>query len=246
MEVRKGTNRYLYDAIRHYGWDTFSVSIIETCSSKEELNEREIYWITILKSNDKNFGYNMTEGGDGCGFSSETLKKSADKRRGKPVSDEVKKKISDGNKGKTVVISEETKKKISQTLTGRMPSKPIHEIMKGKPGARLGAKHTEESKKLMSLHQMGKPRWTEEQKQKMSAERKGEGNAFWTDVPKEDLVFAIKSGAKLKEIAATLSISIPTVLAKIKYLLGFAGLKQAREYLCRVNDDGLESSNSLD
>jgi group I intron endonuclease len=244
MEVRKGTNRYLYDAIRHYGWDIFSVEIIETCSSKEELNEREIYWITVLKSNDKSFGYNMTEGGDGVGFSLEALKKSADMRRGKPRSDEVKKKISDGNRGKITVISEETKKKISQTLTGRMPSKPIHEIMKGKPGARLGAKHTEESKKLMSFHQTGKSRWTDEQKQQMSIERKGEGNAFWTDISKEDLVTAIKSGVRLQEIATLLSISIPTVLSKIKYLLGFNGLREARKNLCEVGYDGLESTSN--
>ncbi len=36
-EVRKGTNRYLCDAIRHYNWDNFTVEVIETCSSDEEL-----------------------------------------------------------------------------------------------------------------------------------------------------------------------------------------------------------------
>ena len=245
-EVRKGTNRYLYDAIRHYGWDSFSVEVIETCPSKEELDEREIFWITVLKTTDKQFGYNMTEGGDGGGFSPEALKKSADLRRGKPISDAVKKKISDGNKGKKVIITEETKKKISQTLTGRMPTKPIHEIMKGKPGVRLGAKHTEESKKLMSLHQTGLPRWTEEQKKQMSIDRKGEANAFWTDVPKEDLVSAIKTGVSLIEISTILSVSIPTVLAKIKYLLGFSGLREARKQLCEVSNVGLATTSSKD
>jgi group I intron endonuclease len=245
-EVRKGTNRYIYDAIRKYGWESFSVEVIETCNSKNELNEREIFWIALLKSNNKEFGYNMTEGGDGGGFTPEALKKSADKRRGKTISYEVKKKISDGNKGKTVIITEETKKKISKTLSGRMPPKPIHEIMKGKPGARLGAKHTEESKKLMSLNQIGVPRWTEEQKIQMSIDRKGEGNAFWIDIPKEDLVLAIKTGYSLKEIGAKLSVSIPTVLAKIKFLLGYSGLREARRHLYGENDDRLESTNNQD
>lgn len=243
-EVRKGTNRYLYDAIRHYGWDAFLVEVIEICSSKEELDEREIFWITTLKTTDKQFGYNMTEGGEGGGFTSEALKKSADKRRGKPISDEVKKKISDGNKGKTNPISQETKKKISATLTGRMPPKPIHEIMKGKPGARLGAKHTEEAKALMSFHQTGHPRWTDEQKKKMSIDRKGVGNAFWIDVSKDNLVLAIKNGATLKELSVILSVSIPTVLSKIKYLLGIDGLREARKQLCEKKDVGLESTSS--
>jgi group I intron endonuclease len=245
-EVRKGTNRYLYDAIRHYGWDTFAVKVIEVCTTKEELDEREIFWITVLKSKDKRFGYNMTEGGDGGGFTPEALKKSADLRRGKPISDEVKKKISDGNRGKTNLISEETKRKISKTLVGRMPSKPIHEIMAGKPPARLGAKHTEASKKLMSLHQTGVPRWTEDQRKQMSVDRKGEGNAFWTDISKDELANGIKNGNSLQELSARLSISIPTVLSKIRYLLGFSGLREARKHLCEERDDGLETRSSKD
>lgn len=188
----------------------------------------------------------MTEGGDGVGFTPEALKKSADIRRGKPISDEVKKKISDGNKGKTVVITEETKKKISKTLMGRMPTKPIHEIMKGKPGARFGAKHTLESKKLMSLHQTGVPRWTDEQKQQMSIDRKGEGNAFWIDISKEELVASIKRGSSLKKMSQQLSISIPTVLSKIRYLLGFDGLREARKHICEDSDVRLESTDSKD
>ena len=245
-EVRKGTNRYLYDAIRHYGWNIFAVELLETCQSKDDLNEREIYWITVLKSNDKQFGYNMTEGGDGAGFSQEALKKSADARRGKPISDEVKKKISDGNKGKKTIITEEVKQKISKTLTGRMPSRPIAENMLGKPSVRLGAKHTEESKKLMSLHQTGVPRWTEEQKQQMKIDRKGEGNPFWIEVSKEDLIQAIKSNASLKKLSILLSISIPTVLSKIKCLLGFSGLIEARKYLHEENNERLENGSSKD
>lgn len=244
MEVRKGTNRYLYDAIRHHGWDTFSVEVIEACSSLEELNEREIYWIAALKSQDKNFGYNMTEGGDGVGFTPEALKKSADMRRGIPRSDEVKKKISDGNKGKTVIVSEETKKKISATLKGRMPEKPIHKIMEGKPGARLGVKHTEESKKLMSLHQKGKPRWTEDQKQQMSLDRMGEKNAFWTDVSREELSRLIKDNLTLDKISNKLNVSVPTVLAKIKYFFNVNGLRAARKILCEDSDVGLETTGS--
>lgn len=52
----------LYEAFRKYGIDNFEFSIIEECS-KEQLNEREKYWIQYYDS--YNNGYNMTLGGDG-------------------------------------------------------------------------------------------------------------------------------------------------------------------------------------
>lgn len=225
-EARKGTNRYFYDAIRCYGWDSFSVEVIETCHNLEELNEREIYWISILKSNNKEFGYNLTEGGDGCGFSVESLKKSADKRRGKPVSDEVKKKISEGNKGKKVTISDETKKKISAALTGKHHDPSRYNPRRGKPGAMLGKKHTEESKKLMSLHQTGLPRWTEDQKKQMSIYRVQNGNPFWIDINKDLLESLLRGGLSLEEIALKFNVSEPTILARIKLYFGFNGINE--------------------
>ena len=57
-------NCSLYRAIRKYGLDYFSFEIIEECK-KEDLNEREKYWVSQYNSHNKNFGYNETEGGDG-------------------------------------------------------------------------------------------------------------------------------------------------------------------------------------
>lgn len=54
---------YLYVAIRKYGKENFSFSIIEECD-KEELNSREMYWIDYYKSNQKEHGYNLSDGGD--------------------------------------------------------------------------------------------------------------------------------------------------------------------------------------
>lgn len=53
---------YLYSAIRKYGTRNFSFSIIEECAP-EMLNEREIYWISFYKSNQKEYGYNLSDGG---------------------------------------------------------------------------------------------------------------------------------------------------------------------------------------
>lgn len=55
-------DRSIYQAIRKYGLENFSWEIIEKCS-KDELDEKEIYWINYYNSY-KN-GYNQTMGGNG-------------------------------------------------------------------------------------------------------------------------------------------------------------------------------------
>lgn len=62
--ANRRVNRYLYDAMNHYGINNFSIEELEHCDT-DDLDSREIYWISYYKSNDKNFGYNMTSGGGG-------------------------------------------------------------------------------------------------------------------------------------------------------------------------------------
>ena len=63
-KAKAHVNRYLYDAMNHYGIENFSAEEIEQCP-KEMLDEREIYWISFYKSDNKENGYNMTSGGGG-------------------------------------------------------------------------------------------------------------------------------------------------------------------------------------
>lgn len=133
-------------AIRKYGWENFSVEVLETCPV-EKLNEREIFWIRELNSKAPN-GYNLTDGGDGGlnpseetrakisanhadfsgaknGFygkrhSEESRAKMSVAKKGKshkPHSQETRDKISASEKGKHV--SEETRAKISSAGKGR-------------------------------------------------------------------------------------------------------------------------------
>ena len=53
----------LYRAFKKYGISKFTFEIVEECQINE-LNEREIYWITQYDS--FNNGYNMTLGGEAC------------------------------------------------------------------------------------------------------------------------------------------------------------------------------------
>lgn len=60
---KKGyVNDYLKNAFLRYGLENFTFEIIEECSI-EELDEKEIYYISFYKSNEHDFGYNLTRGG---------------------------------------------------------------------------------------------------------------------------------------------------------------------------------------
>lgn len=43
--------------------ERFKTELVEECNSPEELNEREIYWISYYNSMDPSIGYNLHEGG---------------------------------------------------------------------------------------------------------------------------------------------------------------------------------------
>lgn len=108
---------YFYSAILKYGWDGFYHFIIFDGLTEEMAKKAECKLIALWKTKDKQFGYNMTDGGDGTkGFypSEETRKKLSIARRrenlspetlqrrskalsGRKFSDEHKRKIGEGN-----------------------------------------------------------------------------------------------------------------------------------------------------
>lgn len=58
-----GSGMLLKQAINKYGINNFTKEILCSCSSKEELNEKEIFWINELSG--ITCGYNLTSGGSG-------------------------------------------------------------------------------------------------------------------------------------------------------------------------------------
>ena len=86
---------------------TFDFDVIEECE-KSELNEKEIFWIDHFGTMDMSKGYNLCAGGKS------TL--------GRVCSEETKRKISEGNKGKK--LSEETIRKRTATLKKRLAEDP--------------------------------------------------------------------------------------------------------------------------
>ena len=180
---------------------------IKTCYSEEEMNSDEQYYIKFFDTLYPN-GYNLTEGGDGGVRCDETRRKISDAmkgkpshNKGKPMSEEQKKKMSESQKGKHhseetkkkmsisrkgrtspnkgKMMSEETKKKISESLKGRTaPNKGTHiseETKKKISEAQKGTHISEETKKKISESLKGKPK-SEEHKKKLSESIKGKPN----------------------------------------------------------------------
>ena len=132
FNLRQNKNTPFYNALKKYGWNNFSINIIEECE-EEKLNEREIYWIEEKRSLYPN-GYNLLEGGKQAKHTDITKQKISNSRKGIKFSeshienlkkshigyvmpDEQKKKISQSNKGK--IISDETKNKLKYSQPHR-------------------------------------------------------------------------------------------------------------------------------
>jgi group I intron endonuclease len=91
----RGSSGHFHNAIRKYGFEQFSWEILydnKLCSD-EELKLQERKFIKKFKSNNRKFGYNMTEGGDG----GNTLSNHPNKIN-------IIKKLSDALKGRTKTV----------------------------------------------------------------------------------------------------------------------------------------------
>ena len=145
-----------WNAIQKYGWDNFTHEVIEEDVPIEQINERESYWIAFYKSNNRDFGYNIEEGGHAHRtFSDETRKKISDALKGRTKTPEHREKLRQANLGK--VMSDESKAKISEAIKGRVYSEEVRvnmSIAQKKSYANgNNAFHSEEARKkaFMSL-----------------------------------------------------------------------------------------------
>jgi group I intron endonuclease len=85
------SGKLFQNAVKKYGKENFEYSVLTHCK-KEELNYFEQFYISRLKTNNREYGYNLTSGGDSNFFRSEEWKKnirdSWSRERRKKKSDE--------------------------------------------------------------------------------------------------------------------------------------------------------------
>lgn len=106
------SGQYFFRAIKKYGWENIKHEILFSGLSKEEAELKEIELIKLYKSNDRNFGYNVANGGS-C---SETLSEESKKK----ISDSLKKYFElNGSHNKGKYLTEEHKEKLRIAHTGK-------------------------------------------------------------------------------------------------------------------------------
>ncbi len=108
-------NIYFSRAIKKYGWNNIKHEIIAICPEKEKAELLEIFFINLYKSNNRHYGYNIENGGNHKGKTSdETRKKLSISHKGQHSSPKT-----EFKKGQKVIITEEMKKKISSANKGK-------------------------------------------------------------------------------------------------------------------------------
>lgn len=58
-----GSGKLIKKAIKKYGRNNFKVELLEEIFTPEDMDAREIYWISYYNSTDHTIGYNISEGG---------------------------------------------------------------------------------------------------------------------------------------------------------------------------------------
>jgi group I intron endonuclease len=126
-----GHNEHFKKAIKKYGWENFKHEILASGLTRDEAEQIEICEIKRHKSNERECGYNITNGGEKIGkFTAESKAKISGSKKGTPA----------WNKG--IPLSDEQKAKMSKALKGRV-------------SPRKGAKCTDEQRKRMSDAHLG-------------------------------------------------------------------------------------------
>lgn len=132
----KGSKSIIRQSILKNGKENFRIELIETCISRDQMNEREIYWISFYNSISPN-GYNITVGGGGVSIAS-SIKATRPKT----------------NVGRKQTLESNIKR--SKTLTGQIRTKQqcinISKSLKNKA-------KSEEHKKNLSISMKGRVAW---------------------------------------------------------------------------------------
>lgn len=180
-----GSGIILCNIMNKYGTDNFRCELIEECNSEQELNEREIYWISYYNSTDYSIGYNLMLGGyktRGAKHSEQTRRKISNIKKGchpnrdyTKIDDVVRYKISNSLKEyyKThsnprygAHLSEATKEKLRQANLGKKQSEETRAKRRGRIPWNKGIPMTEEGKQYLREVNLGK-KHSEETKEKM-------------------------------------------------------------------------------
>lgn len=138
-----GSGKQLTQALKKYGRKNFTKEILEECTTLEDLRRQEIYWIKKLNAYSDPAFYNMTESITPI-----------EHRKGKPLSEEHKEKISKANKGRK--LPPRKKESIEKMLQSRKGYKPTEATKQKIRDAQKGTSKSQETRIRMSQAHTGK------------------------------------------------------------------------------------------
>lgn len=103
---------YIHRAIAKYGADNFVFSVLQRFNTEQECDLAETYWISYFQSKDNDYGYNLTQGGEGVSgrvVSEATRQKQREKATGRKHTEETLKAISGDNNHRAKLTFDEVK-----------------------------------------------------------------------------------------------------------------------------------------
>ena len=186
LNGNKHYNQHLQNSWNKYGESNFKFDIVEECI-RNDLNNKERYWIAMYDTQNKRCGFNISNGGvQGCSVSEETRKKLSDSRIGRFTGKD------NPFYGKT--HSDEVKERVRR----------MAKEFSGEKHYFYGKHHTEETKDKM--------------RETIGDSRVGElnGNAKITKEIALQIIEMLLKKTPLEKIGVQLDVSINTV-RKIKY-----------------------------
>ena len=206
LKNKKHNNEHLQRAYDTYSYENFKFYLIEECNI-DLLDEREIYYISLYNTCDRNFGYNIETGGNyNKTLSDETKEKLRAANIGKAMPEYVKSKISAANKGRR--ISDEQKEFLSVLHTGMSHSEET-KIKIGIAGRRENLSE-ETLEKMREVHK--RENLSQETRRKMSDSHTGKKHSEDTKeklrLAFQDREFSDEWKAKISE-AKKLSVYCP-------------------------------------
>lgn len=167
--------------LKYSNWDEWKHEILLTQETKKYAGEVEQCLIKHYKTRDRQYGYNISPGGEGV-----------------PLSEETKKKISEANKGRFVgekspnygkKMSDETKRKLSEAKKGKYcgkdnPNYGNHKLA-GENNPFYGQHHSEETKEKLRQANLGRKHSDETKKRIGDAERGEKNHNFGKEFSEE-------------------------------------------------------------
>lgn len=161
-------NPYLQEDYNRYGKYNFTVSVLDEYETRKQIIDREDYWINYYGGIESTQNYNCKDNSNNNSLMIEKLKHTAATsstygNKGKQLSEETKRKISNANKGK--VRTKETKQKLREAAKHKL-NIPWNKGMKGVYIP------SEETKRKISESNKGK-KFTDEHRASLSKAKKG-------------------------------------------------------------------------